>query len=190
MLGEIDKDFYCWAWMTLPDGTKKENRIHKKWTAMKARCNNPNNDRYKYYGGKGIKVCKEWNDNFQAFAKWAFENGYEDGLSIDRIDSNKNYCPENCRFIPIQENGGLAHKGQVFTTEQRKSRSMALKGKYINGLNPNAKKVRCIETGVVFNSVKEASLSLGLNKCAVLNSTKRGYRSGGYHWEYVNEKVG
>jgi hypothetical protein len=187
---EIGNGFYCWAWEKLPDGTKKENPIHKKWCAMKARCNNPNNDRYKYYGGKGIKVCKEWNDNFQVFAKWALENGYADGLSIDRIDSNKDYCPENCRFIPVRENTGLAHKSQIFTDEQRKNLSEKIKLFNANNPNPNAKKVRCIETGVIFNSVKEASLSLGLNKCAVQCSTKRGYRCGGYHWEYINEKVG
>lgn len=72
---------------------------------MKQRCYNPNNKRYKYYGGRGITVCKEW-DKFEAFEKWALSHGYQDGLTLDRIDVNGNYCPENCRWVTwkVQQN--------------------------------------------------------------------------------------
>jgi hypothetical protein len=70
---------------------------------MKQRCANPNNQKYKDYGGRGIKVCEEWLHDFQSFYDWAIANGYADGLSIDRIDVNGNYCPENCRWVTMME---------------------------------------------------------------------------------------
>ena len=78
-------------------------RIYRIWQAIKQRCYNPNNDRYKNYGGRGIKVCKEWKDNFMSFYNCAIANGYQDNLTIDRIDVNGNYCPENCRWITNQD---------------------------------------------------------------------------------------
>ena len=68
------------------------------WCGMKARCNNPKSVSYKSYGARGIEVCDEWMV-FENFHKWALANGYEDGLEIDRIDANANYCPSNCRWV-------------------------------------------------------------------------------------------
>jgi len=74
-------------------------RIHKEWEGVKARCNNPNDTVYKYYGARGIKICNDWNDNFLSFYNWAMDNGYDDNLTLDRIDVNKNYEPSNCRWV-------------------------------------------------------------------------------------------
>ena len=70
---------------------------------MKSRCYNSKASKYYLYGGKGITVCEEWKNNFMSFYDWAMTNGYKDGLTIDRIDSDKNYCPENCKWATYKE---------------------------------------------------------------------------------------
>lgn len=72
-------------------------KLHGVWNNMKQRCVNPNHAAYKNYGGRGISVCNEWNE-FLPFYKWCMDNGYKEGLSLDRINNNGNYCPQNCRF--------------------------------------------------------------------------------------------
>ncbi|MDP4117691.1 MAG: AP2 domain-containing protein [Bacillota bacterium] len=82
---------------------KSKTRLYQIWCGMKKRCNNPSSSIYKHYGGRGIKVCKEWEDNFEAFYEWASRNGYADYLSIDRINVNLGYSPENCKWATEKE---------------------------------------------------------------------------------------
>lgn len=79
-----------------------EKRLYNIWVDMRQRCKTDGHAAHKYWGGKGIKVCPEWND-YKAFEKWALENGYEDNLTIDRKDGTKDYCPENCRWATYSE---------------------------------------------------------------------------------------
>lgn len=84
--------------------------LYNVWRAMKERCNSPNSISYKWYGGKGVKICDEWNNSYESFRDWAVANGYTEGLSIDRIDSNLGYLPENCRWLTRAENARIAAK--------------------------------------------------------------------------------
>lgn len=76
--------------------------LNAVWCGMKERCYNENADNYKWYGGSGITVCEEWSD-FKQFYDWAIANGWQRGLSIDRIDTLKGYSPDNCRFVTHKE---------------------------------------------------------------------------------------
>lgn len=78
-------------------------RLYKTWCSMKERCYRENDKSFPRYGGRGIKVCDEWRDDFVTFRKWAEISGYDDTLSIDRIDPNGSYGPQNCRWVSMNE---------------------------------------------------------------------------------------
>ena len=87
---------------------------------MKDRCYNSNNQEYKHYGGRGITICEEWQTPHswkggKAFKKWALENGYADNLTLDRIDVNKGYSPENCRWVSMKEQQNNKRNNRVIT---------------------------------------------------------------------------
>lgn len=97
-------------------------RLYSIWYDMKRRCYNSKNKRYKNYGGAGITVCSEWLDSFQAFYDWSALNGYNDKLTIDRINRFGNYSPDNCRWATKFEqannksnNHWINYNGEIHT---------------------------------------------------------------------------
>jgi len=96
---------------------------------MKTRCYNPNCTGFHKWGGKGIQVCDEWLNDFQAFYNWAISNGYSDELTLDRIDADKDYEPDNCRWVSykVQNNNICTNHPYTFNGETLNSTQMAEK---------------------------------------------------------------
>lgn len=121
------------------DKLKQRSTIHGKtntklfhvWCDVRRRCNNSNRGDYKYYGGRGIKVCDEWLHDFMAFYDWAMNNGYNDNLTIDRIDVNGNYEPNNCRWITHKEQCNN-RRSNVLLTYKGKTQNMTQWAKELN----------------------------------------------------------
>ena len=129
-------------------GVKPPRYLHKKkdhlslwyrWHGIKRRCLNESDERYHQYGGRGIKVCDEWLESFDNFAEWALSHGYEENLTLERIDVNGNYCPENCKWITLRE--------QAFN--KRDTKWVEYKGEHVQ------LKILCERLGVTYDTVHD-----------------------------------
>ena len=117
------------------------HKLFSIWTSMKERILNITHYNYPIYGGRGIMIDKGWNDNFKTFYDWSMNNGYKEGLSIDRIDNNGHYCPDNCRWTDIftqnankrkQKNCLNKHIGIEKTPYNKYRAKIVVKNKRIN----------------------------------------------------------
>jgi hypothetical protein len=96
----------------------RHTRLYRIWGLMKSRCFNPNRDNFASYGGRGITVCEEWINDFPVFRDWALSNGYNDGLSIDRIDNDGNYEASNCRWVSPKVQCNNRRNNKFFTVDK------------------------------------------------------------------------
>lgn len=126
-----------------------ETKIYRVWSSMKTRCYNKNTHYYHQYGARGIVVCNEWKKDFLEFFNWAVKNGYEEGLQIDRVDNDKDYMPNNCRFVTCQ----------------------------INSQNTRRSKYWCVH-GRIFPSSPVASKAIGVSRRTIVDWCE-GYESRG-----------
>ena len=145
---------------------QKGTRLYGIWEHMKSRCNNANTANFRSYGGKGIQVCEKWNNDFVAFMDWAIPNGYKEALTIDRINSDKDYSPHNCQWIPMLENI---------------KRSTITRMKPVMQLTKDG--LTILEC---FESVTMASQRTNIPKPNIFNNLSGLQKSaGGYKWEWI-----
>lgn len=97
-------------------------RLHNIWYGIIRRCTRPSNSMFDYYGGRGITVCNQWLNSYEEFKEWSISNGYADDLTIDRIDNDGGYTPNNCRWVTYKEQG----------LNKRNSRMVEFNGKVMN----------------------------------------------------------
>lgn len=99
---------------------EKDVRIYSIWKGMNKRCNNPNAIDYRWYGGKGVNVCEDWKTEYKKFRDWSLANGYEKGLTIDRINPAGNYEPSNCQWLTQSENTSKMQRQKKELAELKK----------------------------------------------------------------------
>ena len=101
----------------------EHTRLYGIWSDMRLRCYDEKNIAYHRYGGRGITICDEWKNDVKAFYDWATANGYKDSLTIDRIDNDGNYCPENCRWATVKEQASN-RRSNILVTHNGKTQTM------------------------------------------------------------------
>lgn len=184
-------------------------RLRYIWHKIIDRCENEKNVAYKYYGGKGIKVCDTWHDSYQFF-QWAMSNGYSENLTIDRINFNGNYEPNNCRWVSFkkQQNNKSNNRyetinGITKTVQEwceyyevktalvwnRLTRGWAFEDALLKPSQKefNGKRVMCLDTKEVFESTNKAGIKYGITGKAIRYSIDKNVStSNGMKWKYVD----
>ena len=183
-----------------------KTKIYRKYRSMLDRCYNENNNSYKEYGGRGIKVCSEWQGRkgFLSFYDWAMKNGYKDGLTIQRKDVNGDYCPENCCFVTNEEQQRNKRNNVIFEKDGEKYletdlarklgmrestiRDRVLRGKDVFAPKFERKKKVIRDDGVIYESIREASKANGVHESKV-GAVCRGERkrTAGHSFKFLEE---
>lgn len=127
------------------------DRLFRIWKGMRRRCYDPKAYGYDVYGGRGITICDEWRDDVFSFREWALSHGYSDELTIDRIDCDKGYSPDNCRWATVKEQANNQHPRWTFTPKH-KYKKRKLKTCVINGVEKSIQDW-CNEYGLTIQAV-------------------------------------
>ena len=127
------------------------DRLFRIWKGMRRRCYDPKACGYNVYGGRGITICDEWRDDVFAFREWALSHGYSDELTIDRIDCDKGYSPDNCRWATAKEQANNQHPKWTFTPKH-KYKKKKLKTWVIDGVEKSIPDW-CTEYGLTVQAV-------------------------------------
>lgn len=187
---------------------KTNTKIYKLWMGIKSRCNNINNPKYKSYGGRGIKVCDEWQNDFMSFYNWTLANGYDENAkygecTIERINVNGNYEPNNCTFKNLKEQANnkttnvfVEYNGETHTLKQwseifnLKYKSMVNRYHlYLDGKTEFIKTLDDVFSNADFRKAKEIKLTynnktltisewsklLNINKTTIWSRYKKGF---------------
>lgn len=171
-----------------------ETHLYSVWCGMKCRCNNPHYKHFDRYGGRGIKVCEEWSNSFEPFMEWSFKNGYREDLSgkeqsLDRINVDGDYSPDNCRWISMKKQA--RNRGDTVYVESKGVKISAREFAEENGIENyvfvfrRAKAGQSAdqilhdwkminETPSEYMTVKEAAVFLGVTEQTVCNRIKSG----------------
>lgn len=196
-----------------PDAFHRQ-RLYGVWAGMLQRCFYEKHKEYPSYGGRGITVCDEWKD-YAVFRDWAYANGYDENhdaksCSLDRIDVNGNYCPDNCRWVDmktqsrntrrnflVKYKGELRPASEVAEREGVKAHTLIKRLKSGYSLEealshtriyrPITRPVICVELNRRFDSILDASGFVNVRPSAINHALSHGGRSGGYHWRYADK---
>lgn len=188
----------------------RNKRLRYIWHGMRRRCNDSKSNYFYRYGQRGIKVCDEWNNDYVAFARWALQNGYNDHLTLDRIDNDGNYEPSNCRWITEKEQHRntstcryYTHNGVTKTLiewaeeygihkntlSQRLNSGMSIDEALVAGnshRNGRRIPIRCVDTAEEFSSISDAAKKYNANISSIAAALRTGRMSHGMKWEYVH----
>ena len=187
-------------------GGLSNTKLYSKYRSMLDRCYNENNNSYKEYGGRGIKVCSEWQGRkgFLSFYDWALKNGYKVGLTIERKDVNGDYCPENCCFVTNEEQQRNKRNNVIFEKDGEKYletdlakelgvrestiRDRVLRGKDVFAPKFERKKKVVRDDGVIYESIREAAKANGVHESKV-GAVCRGERkrTAGHSFRFLAE---
>lgn len=171
----------------------KKTKLFMTWDAMRQRCTNSNHASYKDYGGRGITVCPEWLNNFKSFYDWSMDNGFSNDLSIDRIDNDKGYSPDNCRWVDAKtqirnRRNTVTYnwKGSEYTLaelgELTGINKMTIKSRLNRGCSLEEALSQNVDTSVLLMTykgetkpIKQWCKELGLNYATVRNRYYKGW---------------
>lgn len=156
-------------------------RLRGVWYGMRSRCYREMATGYRYYGGRGIRVCEEWRDESAAFLGWGLSSGYALGLTLDRIDPDRDYSPDNCRWVPRSVNSARARVTQARRAASRGNILTAHKSAH----EATRSTIVCEATGQVLHGHRELAAYLGVGRSAARKTMAKGEAPDGRKFTYT-----